>query len=127
MLAGSFLKWNPQSRSTGRAPTRLLSILRICSASRAAQTYSGEGVRWRFARRQRIEIEYFSLNRTGANGFEGEEIEIGDFLLESGAINTTSKASIGRITYGYTVVDGEDSNLVLMGGLHVAIFRRRLA
>ena len=56
------------------------------------------GVRWRFARRQRIEIEYFSLNRTGANGFEGEEIEIGDFLLESGAINTTSKASIGRLT-----------------------------
>ena len=84
------------------------------------------GVRWDFVGRHSLEFEYFQLNRTGLRGFEGEEIGVGDFLVESGAILTELDFSLGRLTYGYRIIDGEKSWLRLEGGLHLADFSASL-
>ena len=78
------------------------------------------GVRWRISRRNALELEFFKLNRNGVRGFSGENIEVGDFIVESGAINTAFDIALGRLTYGFSLVRNERMDVKLKAGLHVA-------
>ena len=80
------------------------------------------GVDWNIAKRHSLELEYFQLDRDGARGFDGESIEIGDYIVESGAITSTSSIKLGRLTYGYHVMERERSEIQINAGLHFADF-----
>jgi hypothetical protein len=79
------------------------------------------GLRWQVAKRHSVEFEYFSLNRNGgvSDTFD-PPIRIADVVIEAGSIDTSYETSIGRVTYGYSVVSRQRSRLKLKAGLHVA-------
>ncbi|MGB5690437.1 MAG: hypothetical protein WBM45_14295 [Woeseiaceae bacterium] len=87
-----------------------------------SKTVPWGGVSWNFARRHSLEIEYFRLNRDGSRGFVDELVEVGDYIVESGAISTTSKLGLARLTYGYHILERERSEIQIKGGLHIANF-----
>ena len=86
------------------------------------KTVAWGGVDWNIAKRHSLELEYFQLDRDGARGFDGESIEIGDYIVESGAITSTSSIKLGRLTYGYHVMERERSEIQINAGLHFADF-----
>ena len=79
------------------------------------------GVQWHISRRNSLELEIFSLKRDGGvSGTFNPPIQIGDTFIESGAINTSYDTSIGRLTYGFSVVRNERMDIQLKAGLHLA-------
>jgi hypothetical protein len=86
------------------------------------KTVAWGGVDWNIAKRHSLELEYFQLDRDGARGFNDENIEIGDYIVESGAITSTSSMKLGRVTYGYHLLERERSEIQINGGLHIADF-----
>ncbi|MBT8442159.1 MAG: hypothetical protein KJO76_07230 [Gammaproteobacteria bacterium] len=63
------------------------------------------GARWRISRRNSLELELFSLERDGGtSGTFSPPIKIGDTVIESGSIATSYDTSIGRLTYGFSLV-----------------------
>ena len=78
------------------------------------------GAVWRISRRNSLEFEYFSLNRDGFINLVPDPIEVGDLIIESGSINTTFDTSVGRLTYGFSVVRSDRMDIQLKAGLHVA-------
>jgi hypothetical protein len=78
------------------------------------------GARWRISRRNGLEFEYFELDREGVQGFTNESIGVGDFIVESGFINTAFDIAFGRLTYGFSLVRNDRMDLQLKAGLHLA-------
>jgi hypothetical protein len=79
------------------------------------------GARWRISRRNSLEFEYFQLQRDGViSGAFSPPTQIGDTFIESGAINTQFDTSVGRLTYGFSVIRNERMDVQLKVGLHVA-------
>lgn len=79
------------------------------------------GARWRISRRNSLELEFFQLNRDGGtSGTFNPPIQLGDFVVQSGAIQTSYDTTIGRLTYGFSVVRSERMDVQLKLGLHLA-------
>lgn len=91
-----------------------------------SKTVPWGGLSWNFAGRHSLEFEYFKLDRNGSRGFNDELVEVGDYIVESGAISTTSRLGLGRLTYGYHILDRERSEIQIKGGLHIADFSAAL-
>ncbi len=79
----------------------------------------GGGV-WHISQRNSLEFEYFQLNRDGFIDLIPDPIAVGDLIIESGSINTTFDVSVGRLTYGFSVVSRDRWDLQLKAGLHIA-------
>lgn len=78
------------------------------------------GVSWHFANRHSVEFEYFSLKRDGGtSGTFTPPIEIGDVIIEAGAIDTFYDTNLGRLTYGFSAVRNERMDFQLKAGLHI--------
>jgi hypothetical protein len=85
------------------------------------------GVRWRFNRRHQLEGELIQLNRSGLLEAVSEGLDIGDYEVRVGArIESQFDVTVGRLTYGYAVVETEKSAVNLKAGLHVARFKTLL-
>ncbi len=78
------------------------------------------GAAWHISRRNSLEIEFFNLNRDGFVNLVPDPVEVGDLIIESGSINTAFDVSVGRLTYGFSVVRNERMDVQLKGGLHIA-------
>jgi hypothetical protein len=79
------------------------------------------GVAWHFKRRHAIEFEFFSLNRsdTITDTFT-PPIQIGDFVIEDGQISSSYDTDLARLTYAYSIMRSERTDLQLMFGIHIA-------
>ena len=85
------------------------------------KTVAWGGVRWRFASRHGVELEAFTLNRSGSKtDTYSPPIQIGDLFIEAGQIATEYDTDIIRLTYAFSAFRGERSDFQLKGGLHVA-------
>ncbi len=86
-----------------------------------SKTVGWGGVSWHFARRHALEGEIFSLRRTASitQPFE-PPIQIGDTIIESGTIGTSYDTDVYRLTYGFSAIRSERSELQLKAGLHIA-------
>ena len=78
------------------------------------------GFRWRISPRNLVEFELVQLNRSGLVEGITEGLDIGDHEVRVGArIETDFDVTIGRLTYGYSVIDTEKSEVALKAGLHL--------
>jgi hypothetical protein len=76
--------------------------------------------RWRFAPRHRVEMEIFALNRDG-NSVASKPFRIGKVTGDVGVrLDTTFDLTIGRITYGYSLIHDSKKELGILAGLHLA-------
>jgi hypothetical protein len=79
------------------------------------------GAAWHFKPRHALELEFFSLNRNAQlSGTFTPPIQIDDLFIENGQITSSYDTTITRLTYAYSIVRSERSDLQLMAGLHVA-------
>lgn len=79
------------------------------------------GARWRISRRNSLEFEFVQLNRDGSTTLVTDDIEIGDSILQAGArVDTTFDTTIGRLTYGFSLVRNDRMDIQLKAGLHIA-------
>ena len=78
------------------------------------------GVQWHISRRNSLELEFFSLDRDGFINLVPDPIAVGDLIIESGAINTSFDVSVGRLTYGFSVVRNDRMDIQVKAGLHLA-------
>jgi hypothetical protein len=79
------------------------------------------GAAWHFAPRHALELEFFSLNRSAQlSGTFTPPIQIDDIFIENGQITSGYDTTITRLTYAYSIVRSERSDLQLMAGIHVA-------
>ena len=79
------------------------------------------GARWRISRRNSLELEFFQLNRDGGtSGTFNPPIQLDDYVIQSGAIQTSYDTTVGRLTYGFSVVRNERMDIQLKLGLHLA-------
>ena len=78
------------------------------------------GIRWRMAPRHLIEFELIQLKRSGLVGGVTKPLKIGDYKVRIGAqIESELDVSIGRLTYGYTIINTDRSEVALKAGLHL--------
>ena len=76
--------------------------------------------RWRFAPRHRVEMEIFALNRNGSS-VATKDFRIGNATGSAGVrFDTTFDITIGRITYGYSIIHDSKQELGILAGLHLA-------
>ena len=89
-----------------------------------SQTVAWGGMSWRFARRHSLEAEFFSLNRSSSieQPFQ-PPLQIGDTIIESGTVGSSYDTDVYRVTYGFSALRNERSDLQLKAGLHVAILK----
>lgn len=86
-----------------------------------SKTTAWGGIGWQFANRHSVELEFFALNRSaGVSDTFSPPIEIGDFILEGGSVNTSYDTNVTRLTYGFSAFRNERSDLKLLAGIHVA-------
>jgi hypothetical protein len=79
------------------------------------------GGQWNIAKRHSLDVEFVQLNRNASVSGITEELEIGDTVLQAGGrIDTTFDIDLYRVTYGYSPLRNEKSQLMVQGGLHVA-------
>jgi len=79
------------------------------------------GARWRISRRNSLEFEFSNLNRDGSVTWTSDPIQIGDSLVQAGAkVDSTFDVTLGRLTYGFSVIKKEKHELQLKAGLHIA-------
>lgn len=79
------------------------------------------GASWQFARRHSVEFEFFALNRSdGITDTFSPPIEIEGIAIESASVSTSYDTNVSRLTYGFSAIRTERSNLRLLAGLHVA-------
>lgn len=86
-----------------------------------SKTVAWGGVGWKFAPKHSLELEMFTLNRSESeSGTYTPPIQIGDFYIEGGELSTSYDTDLTRLTYSYSVIRNERSDLQLQGGLHLA-------
>jgi len=79
------------------------------------------GARWHISRRNTLEFEFANLNRSGTVTGITDPIDIGNSTVQAGAqIDSTFDVTLGRLTYGFSVIRNEKMDLQLRGGLHIA-------
>lgn len=79
------------------------------------------GARWRISRRNHLEFEFVDLNRDGSVTAITEQVEIDDKIIQAGArVDTTFDTTLGRLTYGFSLVSNERTDIQLKAGLHIA-------
>lgn len=79
------------------------------------------GARWRISRRNLVEFEFANLNRDGSVTVVTDPIEIGDSIAQAGVrIDSFFDVTLGRLTYGFSIMKDEKKELMLKGGLHIA-------
>jgi hypothetical protein len=79
------------------------------------------GARWRISKRNTLEFEFADLNRSGSVTAGTDPIQIGDSVAQFGArIDSTFDITLGRLTYGFSVLKDEKKDLQLRAGLHIA-------
>ncbi|MDH3511305.1 MAG: hypothetical protein OER85_10675 [Gammaproteobacteria bacterium] len=79
------------------------------------------GARWRISRRNSLEFEFADLNRDGSISGITEELQIGDSLVQAGArIDSRFDVTLGRLTYGFSLLRDEKMDIQLKAGLHIA-------
>jgi hypothetical protein len=79
------------------------------------------GARWKISRRNQIEFEFANLNRSGSVTAITDPIEIEDSIVQAGGnISTTFDVTLGRLTYGFSLLKDEKKDLQLKAGLHIA-------
>jgi hypothetical protein len=81
------------------------------------------GAAWHFKRRHAVEFEVWSLNRsdTITDTFT-PPLQVGDFVIEDGQISSSYDTNLARLTYAYSIMRSERSDLQLMAGIHIASF-----
>jgi len=79
------------------------------------------GAAWHFKPRHALELEIFALNRsdTRTDTFT-PPVQIGDLFIEDGQIHTSYDTNLARLSYAYSVMRSDRSELQLMAGIHVA-------
>ena len=79
------------------------------------------GASWHFKLRHAVELEFFSLNRNAQlSGTFTPPIQIDDLFIEDGQITSSYDTTMTRLTYAYSIVRSERSDLQLMAGIHIA-------
>jgi hypothetical protein len=79
------------------------------------------GAAWHFKPRHALELEFFSLNRNAQlSGTFTPPIQIDDLFIEDGQITSSYDTTVTRLTYAYSIMRSERSDLQLLGGIHVA-------
>jgi len=79
------------------------------------------GARWRISRRNNLELEFFKLNRDGSRTAITEEIRIGDSIVKAGGnVESVFDITLGRLTYGFSLVRNDRMDIQLKAGLHLA-------
>ncbi len=79
------------------------------------------GARWRISRRNMLEFEFADLNRNGSVTVVSDPIEIGDSVAQVGArIDSFFDVTLGRLTYGFSIMKDEKKEILLKAGLHIA-------
>lgn len=79
------------------------------------------GVRWRISRRNSLEFEFADLNRNGFVQAATDEYKIGDSIVQAGAsVDSTFDLTLGRLTYGFSILKDEKKDLAVKAGLHIA-------
>jgi hypothetical protein len=79
------------------------------------------GARWRISNRNMLEFEFSNLDRKGYVAGLTEPIPIGGSIVQAGAdLSTTFDVTIGRLTYGYSLIRHEKWELKLKAGFHIA-------
>ncbi len=97
-------------------PINVEDLLGVADSSSVAWA----GAAWHISQRSSLEFEFFNLNRDGFINLVPDPVEVGDLIIESGSINTAFDVSVGRLTYGYSIVRNERMDIQLKGGLHIA-------
>ena len=78
------------------------------------------GFRWRISPRNLVEFELVQLNRSGLVEGISKPLDIGDYEIRvGGRIETEFDVTIGRLTYGFTALNTETSEVALKAGLHL--------
>jgi hypothetical protein len=86
-----------------------------------SKTVAWGGAAWHFAPRHSIEVELFSLNRSDAvSDTYDPPLQFGDLVIENGQISTSYDTNLVRLTYAFSLIRGERSDLQLKAGVHVA-------
>ena len=86
-----------------------------------SKTVAIAGVGWHFAQRHALELEFFSLNRSfSLSDTFTPPIQVEDIFIEDGQISTSYDTTISRLTYAYSILRSERSDLQLMAGIHIA-------
>ena len=102
---------------TPRPPISVEDVLRVPDSKGAVWG----GIDWKISKRNALEFEYFSLNRSGGiSDTFSPPLEVRDGFIESGDINTFYDTSVMRLTYGYSLLSSERMDLQLKAGIHVA-------
>jgi len=79
------------------------------------------GIAWRISQRNMLEFEYFALKRNGGRSDTyTPPIQVGDTYIEGGSMDTYYDTAISRLTYGFSIIRKERSDLQLKAGLHIA-------
>jgi hypothetical protein len=78
--------------------------------------------RWRFAKRWRLELEYFELNRSGSKVIE-QDITWGDQTFPANSeISTEFDVSVARVSCGYSFFKTKDKEVGVALGVHLTNF-----
>jgi hypothetical protein len=79
------------------------------------------GIGWQISRRNSLEFEFANLNRDGFVQAISDPIQIEDNLVQAGAaLDTAFDVTLGRLTYGFSIIKDEKKDLRLKAGLHIA-------
>ncbi|MGI9343705.1 MAG: hypothetical protein ACR2QV_12710 [Gammaproteobacteria bacterium] len=79
------------------------------------------GARWKISRRNNLEFEFVNLEREGTKTLITDEIQIGDIIVQAGGrIDSTFDTTVGRLTYGFSLVSNDRMDIQLKAGLHIA-------
>ena len=86
-----------------------------------SKTVAIAGVGWHFSKRHALELEFFSLNRDfNLSDTFTPPIQVADIFIEDGQISTRYDTTVTRLTYAYSILRSERSDLQLMAGIHIA-------
>jgi hypothetical protein len=81
------------------------------------------GAAWHFAPRHEVGFEWFRLNRSDSvTDIFDPPLRVGNFFIEDGQLSTSYDTDLARLTYAYSIMRSERSDLQLMAGIHIANF-----
>jgi hypothetical protein len=82
--------------------------------------------RWRFSERWRLELEYFTLNRSNTKTLD-QDIVWGDNTISAGSeVDASFDVSVARLSCGYSFFKTQDKELGVALGFHLTNFRAEL-
>ena len=92
------------------------------------KTVAWVGIGWHFAPRHAVELEYFTLERSASTSATfAPPLQVGDLFIEDGQVSTSYDTSIARLTYAFSLLRSDRSDLQLKAGLHIATLEVGLA